>query len=215
MRTSRLHAALAVILALALVVFTNPVPQTATWALRDAQFYSLRANCPNKPWDGHYLVNLPSTNRLGLENFTVHPETPPLKFLPIRLRDDANKYALRGDGVGDDLSRTPYLAAFTNNATRTVTLKIVYLPTPLRESFETQTDACPEGYDCTADQWMLDEPGNGIYQDFKFGGFKGRWEPFKDAGKEGWHVYWKGNAGIHHPLQFDLVPITKDVAHFD
>lgn len=159
-------------------------------------------------------MNLPSSNHLGLENFTVNPETPPLKFLPIRLRDDDNKYALRGDAVGDDLSRTPYLAALTNNATRTVSLKIVYLPTPLRESFETQTDACPEGYDCTADQWTFGElsPDSGrnqIYHDFEFGGFKGRWEPFKDAGKEGWHVYWKGNAGVHHPVQFDLVPVIQ------
>lgn len=157
-------------------------------------------------------MSLPTSHRLGLENFTVHPETPGLQFLPIRLRDDDDKYALRGFSVGDDLSRTPYLAALTNNATRTVSLKIVYLPTPLRESFETQTDACPEGYDCTADQWTFDEPtptagdSQQTCYNLKFSGFNGVWEPFKDAGKEGWHVYWKGNAGMHHPVQFDLVP---------
>jgi hypothetical protein len=157
-------------------------------------------------------VNLPTGHRLGLENFTVHPETPGIEFIPIRLHDDDNKYALRGISVGDDLSRTPYLAALTNNATRTVSLKIVYVPTPLRESFETQTDACPEGYDCTADQWTFDEPtpipGNSqqAYYNLKFGGFTGVWAPFKDAGKEGWHIYWKGDAGMHHPIQFDLVP---------
>lgn len=160
-------------------------------------------------------MNLPTSHRLGLENFTVHPETPGVKFLPIRLRDDDNKYALRGEGIGDDLSRTPYLAALTNNATRTVGLKIVYLPSPLRESFETQTDACPEGYDCTADQWVFDEatdyPGadRQVYFNIKFGGFKGSWAPFKDAGKEGWNVYWKGNAGMHHEVQFDLVPVMS------
>ncbi|KAL1605902.1 hypothetical protein SLS59_003023 [Nothophoma quercina] len=140
---------------------------------------------------------------------------PLLQFLPIRIREDENRYALQGVYVGDDLSRTPYLAALANNATHTVSMKIVYLPSPLQESFDTHTDACPEGYDCTADQWTFgdDNPMVGdtqsIHYDFRFGGFKGKWKPFKDAGKEGWHVYWKGNAGIHHPVQFDLIPVLK------
>lgn len=151
---------------------------------------------------------------MGLENFTTNPQTPPLKFLPVRIRDDDNKYALRGDSVGDDLSRTPYLAALTNKATRTVSLKIVYVPTPLRESFDTQTGACYEGYDCTADQWVFADLGSvsgrsQVYHDLRFGGFPGRWEPFKDAGTEGWHVYWKGNPGVHHSVQFDLVPVLQ------
>lgn len=146
----------------------------------------------------------------------MNPETPPLKFLPIRIRDDDNKFALRGDDIGDDLSRTPYLAALVNEATRTVSMKIVYLPNPLRESFETQTDACPEGYHCSADQWEFssiasnDDP---VYYDLKFAGFKGRWEPFKDAGKEGWHVYWKGNGGLTNPIQLDLVPLLQPGYH--
>ncbi|KZM28229.1 uncharacterized protein EKO05_0011070 [Ascochyta rabiei] len=211
---SRVRAIFAIVLALVIVGVTNPVPQTTTWNLRDSQLYSLRANSPGKPWNGRYLVNLPSTKRPGLENFTVHSETPPLKFLPIRLRDNDNKYALRGGGWGNYLSRAP-LAALTNNATRTVTLKIVYLPTPLRESFETQTDACPGGYDCTADQWTLGGLDYDVYRDFRFGGFRGRWEPFKDVDKEGWHVHGKGNTGIQHPLQFDLVPVIKVVARID
>ncbi|KAJ4334415.1 hypothetical protein N0V87_006849 [Didymella glomerata] len=198
------------IIALAFAVIGTPVPQA--WTFRPTQLFTLRANCSDGPWNGRHLVNLPTGHRLGLENFTVHPETPGIEFIPIRLHDDDNKYALRGISVGDDLSRTPYLAALTNNATRTVSLKIVYVPTPLRESFETQTDACPEGYDCTADQWTFDEPtpipGNSqqAYYNLKFGGFTGVWAPFKDAGKEGWHIYWKGDAGMHHPIQFDLVP---------
>ncbi|KAH6612050.1 hypothetical protein C7974DRAFT_90489 [Boeremia exigua] len=205
---------LASLLAVAVVAAATPFTSPQNWILREAQFYTLRANCPDQPWHGRSLVNLPLSKRLGLENFTVNPETPALKFLPIRIHNEDNKYALRGYGVGDDLSRTPYLAALTNNATRTVSLKIVYLPTPLRESFKTQTDACPEDYDCTADQWTFDDPSRlsssaQFYRDLRFGGFKGRWEPFKDAGKEGWHVYWKGNAGIHHPVQFDLVPTTQ------
>ena len=106
--------------------------------------------------------------------------------------------------------RTAYLAALTKNATRTVSLKIVYLPTPLRESFETQTGVCPEGYDCSADHGTFDEINDGVYHDFRFEGFKGKWGPFKDAGKEGWYVYWKGDAGVHHPVHLDLVPVTQD-----
>jgi hypothetical protein len=166
-------------------------------------------------------VNLPTSQRLGLENFTVHPETPGLKFLPVRLRDEDNRYALRGVSVDNDLSRDLYLAALTHTATHTVVLKMVYLPTPLRESFETQTDACPEGYDCTADQWTFDETVSTsgdrqqIYYNLKFGGFKGSWAPFKDAGKEGWHVYWKGDAGMHHTMHFDLVSIGNDDGRAD
>ncbi|KAF1926401.1 uncharacterized protein M421DRAFT_7012 [Didymella exigua CBS 183.55] len=206
-------------LALALEVVATPFPQASV--LQDSQLFTLRANCSDEPWHGRYLVNLPTSHRLGLENFTVHPETPGLKFLPILLRDDDNKYALRGEAVGDDLSRTPYLAALTNKATRTVSMKIVYLPTPLRESFDTQTDACPKGYDCTADQWTFDEPTptpggrRNIYYNLRFGGFKGSWEPFKDAGKEGWHVYWKGNAGMYHHVQFDLVPVVSGNVRVD
>ena len=167
-----------------------------------------------EPWHGRDLVDLPTGHRLGLENFTVSPETPGLKFLPIRLRDDDDKFALRGESSDDELSRTPYLAALTNKATRTASLKILYLPNPLRESVETQTDACPDGYECTADQWTFNEPASAAseasYYNLKFGSFRGRWEPFKDAGKEGWHVYWKGNAGVHHPVQFDLVPVVGE-----
>ena len=168
-----------------------------------------------QPWHGRSLVTLPTTQRLGLENFTIHPETPPPQFLPVRIRDDDNKYALRGTDSGDDLSRTPYLAALANQATRTVSLKIVYLPTPLRESFETQIEECPEGYECTADQWVFDEDDSGdgqILYNLQFAGFTGKWFPFKDAGKEGWHVYWKGDLGVHISVNFDLVPIPQDDA---
>src|SRR5690242_1752404 len=214
------------LLIVAFAVAATPLKVRQAWSLRDSQLYTLRANwfvchtidlprtlimfnSTDEPWHRRHLVSLLTGDRLGLENFTVNPETPPLKFLPIRIHDDDDKYALRGDGIGDDLSRTPYLAALTNIATRTVSMKIVYLPTPLRESFETQTDACPKGYECTADQWIFADSGSGesrVHYDFAFGGFKGRWKPFKDAGTEGWHVYWKGNAGMQHSMQFDLVP---------
>ncbi|KAJ8114305.1 hypothetical protein OPT61_g3788 [Boeremia exigua] len=214
----------------ALAVAASPFPYPQSWRTRDNEFYSLRANwfvntvvnrrhvlmvscSPDEPWHGRHLVDLPTGDRLGLENFTVNPETPPLRFTPVRIRNDDNRYALRGDGVGDDLSRIPYLAALINRVTRTVSMKIVYLPTPLQESFETQTDACLQGYSCTADQWFFSDVGpisgpKEVYRDFRFGGFRGRWELFKDAGREGWHVYWKGAAGTHRPVQFDLVSVV-------
>ena len=203
--------------------FSKPNPARCSTLYPSSQLVCLLSNglatCANhlsqfrQPWHGRSLVTLPTTQRLGLENFTVFPVTPPLRFLPIRVRDDDNKFALRGDGSGDDLSQTPYLTALANKATRTVSLKIVYLPTPLRESFETQIDDCPEGYDCIADQWMFDEDSSGdgqVLYNMQFAGFKGKWFPFKDAGKEGWHVYWKGDFGEYISINFDLVPLPQD-----
>ncbi|KAG9201936.1 hypothetical protein G6514_005131 [Epicoccum nigrum] len=153
----------------------------------DFQIVLITFHSSRQPWHGRSLVTLPTTQRLGLENFTVHPATPPPQFIPVRIRDDDNKFALRGDDSGDDLSQTPYLAALAHKATRTVSLKIVYLPTPLRESFETLAEACPEGYECTTDQWVFDEDDSGdgqILYNLQFAGFQGKWVPFKDAGKE-------------------------------
>ena len=181
----------------------------------DLQLVLITSHSTRQPWHGRSLVTLPTTQRLGLENFTIHPAMPPPQFLPIRIRDDDNKYALRGTDSNDDLSRTPYLAALANQATRTVSLKIVYLPTPLRESFETQIEDCPKGYECTADQWVFDEDDSGdgqILYNLQFAGFTGKWFPFKDAGKEGWHVYWKGDLGVHISVNFDLVPLPQDDA---
>jgi hypothetical protein len=213
-----------------LAVIATPVSIPPSRIMHDAQLYTLRANwydctlmdfqivlitfhSSRQPWHGRSLVTLPTTQRLGLENFTVHPATPPPQFIPVRIRDDDNKFALRGDDSGDDLSQTPYLAALAHKATRTVSLKIVYLPTPLRESFETLAEACPEGYECTADQWVFDEYDSGdgqILYNLQFAGFQGKWVPFKDAGKEGWHVYWKGDLGWHRSINFDLVPVPQD-----
>ena len=79
----------------------------------------------------------------------------------------------------------------------------------MRSSFKSNPEACPDGYECIADQWEMDDAGkDGVYSDFRFAGFKGKWEPFKDAAPEGWHVYWKGNAGLTHPIQLDLVPLA-------
>jgi hypothetical protein len=56
----------------------------------------------------------------------------------------------------------------------------------------------------------LDEAGSGMVRpNFRFAGFDGKWEPFKDAAPEGWHVYWKGNSGLYHPIQLDLAPLDE------
>ncbi|KAH7382622.1 hypothetical protein DE146DRAFT_234510 [Phaeosphaeria sp. MPI-PUGE-AT-0046c] len=171
------------------------------------QPFFLRANCPDEPWHGRYLVALPSSEQLGLENFTVHPETPPLKFVPLKVIN--GNYALQGEGGSDDLSDIPFLAALkSTTGTRTISMAMVYMSRPNRQSNNFYPNACPDGYECVTDQWAMDDPGADMVRaGFKFAGFDGKWEPFKDAGKEGWHMYWKGNAGLVHPLHLDLAPV--------
>lgn len=113
--------------------------------------------------------------------------------------------------MGDDLTKTPWLTALkANGGTRTVSLKISYLPSPTRESFKANPDMCSDGFECIADEWILNRPdAKGIYTNLRFAGFNGKWEPFGDAAPEGWHVYWKGNAGLYHPIELDLVPLVE------
>ena len=137
----------------------------------------------------------------------MHPETAPLKFIPLQITiSDETTYALRGS-VGDDLSRTPYLSAVINPSTHTVSMEITHLPNPLQSSFVATPDACPEGCLCAADQWTFDSDEDGKLSNLGFGEFKGKWVPFKDARAEGWTLYWKGNAGLHHAIQLDLAPL--------
>jgi hypothetical protein len=74
-------------------------------------------------------------------------------------------------------------------------------------SFTVDADTCPPGYECVVDQWMFDVAVNMALPNFRFAGFEGKWKPFKDAGKEGWHVYWKGDTGVYSPIELDLVPM--------
>jgi hypothetical protein len=85
-------------------------------------------------------------------------------------------------------------------------MAIIHISKPSRHS-EAVFDSCPEGYACAVDQWMFDDDVDNVHPNFRFASFEGKWEPFKDAGAEGWHVYWKGNEGLYHPIQLDLVPI--------
>jgi hypothetical protein len=149
-------------------------------------------------------VALPSSHQLGLENFTVHPTTPPLKFRPVKL--SSGNYALQGEDSNNNDSEAPYLVALNSKqGTRTASMAIVHMRQPTPHFFKAHVDSCPQGYDCVVDHWTFDAAMDMTYPNFRFAGYKGNWAPFKDAGKEGWHVYWKGNAGLSHPIQLDLV----------
>ena len=87
-------------------------------------------------------------------------------------------------------------------------MAVIYIPKPTgRRHYEGIADACPTGYECVADQWMFDDAGDDmVHPHFRFAGFGGTFEPFKDAAPEGWHVYWKGNAGVYNPIELELAP---------
>jgi hypothetical protein len=141
-------------------------------------------NSPNKPWHNRYLIPLPTTRNLGLENFTTHPTTPPLYIEPIALPNDV--YALRVTDAGDDLSKTPYIAALEDHrysyTPDVIGLKTVYASSPVSE-----VEGCPEQLACIT-------TGFSVYEDvgrkLAYGGFEGGWKAERDAGTEGWHVYW-------------------------
>jgi hypothetical protein len=88
-----------------------------------------------------------------------------------------------------------------------MSMAIVYAQKPTFHSSAFEPETYPEGYECVIDQWMFDEAGTDmVHHDFRFAGYQGNWQPFKDAGEEGWHVYWKGDTGLDHPIQMDLAP---------
>lgn len=170
---------------------------------------------PNEPWHNRHLVQLPTTQMLGLENFTVHPITPPFTFMPVQIGGDG-RYGLRAlDGIGDDENLEPWVAAIKpKNGIRTVAMKVVALPNPFTgdDYFD-----CPDGCDCENDTWTASEGGpQGGLQFFGYGGFHGAWIPTKDAGAEGWHVYFKDlgdgerAAGFGHEILLDVVPVEEE-----
>lgn len=61
---------------------------------------------------------------------------------------------------------------------------------------------------CAVDQWLFDAAVDNVYANFRLADFDGSWMSFKDAGTEGWHVYWKGDAGSTHAIQIDIVPMN-------
>jgi hypothetical protein len=76
---------------------------------------------------------------------------------------------------------------------------------------------CPKGLSCYADTWTMDGAGDdGVFTNFRFANYKGRWEVPKDAAPEWWHVYWKGETGSgRSDVKFDLVPLYRWEQHFD
>ncbi|KAF2242387.1 hypothetical protein BU26DRAFT_438867, partial [Trematosphaeria pertusa] len=164
---------------------------------------------PKEPWHNRHLIPIPTSQILGLENFTVHPATPPVLFTPIELSPGTGNYAFRAAYSGDDLSQTPYIAALTSNAeNHDVSMKVIPLPDPTDESIQLNPNACPENYECKADAWTAKPNQNGELTALGIEGLEGAWEPIKDAGKGGWHVYWKPDGGdkVYHPIQIDIVP---------
>jgi hypothetical protein len=156
-------------------------------------------------------VALPTSQLLGLENFTVHPETPLLTFNPVQLTN--GNYALQAEDSGDgDGSKMPYLAALgSTSGTRTASMAVVFVLTTTSGAIKATFDSCPDGYTCVTDQWTFGGASvDWVHPDFHFAGYKGNWAPFKDAGAEGWHVYWKGDEGLTHPIKLDLVPTEKE-----
>lgn len=130
-----------------------------------------------------------------------------MRFTPVKVTN--GNYALQSEGESDNLSDIPFLAALkSNTGIHTASMAIVYMWRPNDQSNSFYLNACPTGYECVANQWTFDDPSTDILRaNFRFAGFNGKWEPFKDAGEGGWHVYWKGNAGLVHPIQLDLVPV--------
>jgi hypothetical protein len=132
--------------------------------------------------------------------------TPPVKFRPVKVAN--GNYTLQGEGDDKDPLGMPYLSALKSTlGTRTTSMAFIYAHKSIQHSFNVEVDTCPEGYECIFDQWTFEDGStNMVYLNFRFAGYQGKWEPMKDVKKEGWHVYWKGNAGLSHPIQLDLVP---------
>lgn len=84
-------------------------------------------------------------------------------------------------------------------------MSIIYTADPT----QIDPEVCPKGYKCVADQWKFSAAGDdGVYEDFGYTGYKGEWMPFRDAGVEGWHVYWKGDAGDRDTIGLELEPVS-------
>jgi hypothetical protein len=188
------------------------------------------------PLGGRHIVQLPTTGRLGLSNFTVHPSPPPIPFLAIHHPGNSN-YSLQLPHPGDSDPRkgTPYIAALISKAQlanpQVLSLGAVQVRTHgfAEEAVEeVKVSACPADKVCVIDAWNLyaeetaihDEADTGdsskapVLGRLAYSGFEGHWEAVKDApNSEGWHVYWRApgdwrddGVELGSPIEIEIVP---------
>ena len=86
---------------------------------------------------------------------------------------------------------------------------LVLAPTPDKETIAREPHACPDGYECTADEWTGVDDGY-----LKFGVNRGTFEPVKEA-PEGWIVYWMGSGDEEpiHPIKLEVVQAERTGGH--
>ena len=139
-----------------------------------------------------------------MENFTIHPATPPVYLSPVLLKSGA--YALKLPYYGDDLSRSPYIAALINTASPgTVGLKTVYVPGPGLKGESGQIVGCPKAYQCVTDAFSVYDGEDGGKK-LGYAGFEGGWRAVKDAAPEGWRAYWvRGVVGESGSIEIEIV----------
>jgi hypothetical protein len=174
---------------------------------------------PKEPFHHRHLITQPNTHFLGLENFTVHPETPPLHLLPIRIPNEDSAYALQIPDYTDDLSNLPWIAAILpkKQDPRSAALRKVHGSDPGKIG-----GGCPEGTTCVGDGWRVDAAKSGDKKEGElvplgklgFRGFEGHWEVVKDVPNGGgWHLYWKADDSKEVELgarvEVEVVPVTK------
>lgn len=172
---------------------------------------------PGQPWDKRKIVQLPGSGHLGLENFTVHPETPPVSFHPVPVPSEPHQ-ALWVDGGADNMDDYPFIAAITwpPGGLRTG-MQILNLGDPTNKTMEQNPFNCPAGFICTADTWDVKQEaeGRGFSTKLRYAGYPGGWVAVKDESPHGWSVYWDAKAagdgqpadGTKIDLVFDAVRV--------
>ncbi|KAF2636953.1 hypothetical protein P280DRAFT_408383, partial [Massarina eburnea CBS 473.64] len=158
---------------------------------------------PKEPYHNRHVTILPESQTLGVENFTIHPESAPVLFTRVNL--GSGRFALRGQLSGEDSSETPFIAAMVpTSGAGDYALMFVNTPDPSEESIANEPEACPEGFKCVADQWM-----GGPSLGFRSPG-GGKFEPVKQA-SEGWIMYWRTpGIGVPHPHPVMLNMVVND-----
>jgi hypothetical protein len=76
-------------------------------------------------------------------------------------------------------------------------MEILGLSDPTNKTMSQHPKACPGGFTCTADSWVVTEApdGRGTKSVFKYGGYDGGWVAVEDQAPHGWSVYWDARVG--------------------